>query len=108
MSTRMALTSFLPVAVKQAWNFALFTGSDTHRLKLAGSHAYIANRQHIDRPFAGDAAHHKSHFVHMRTDHHLRTCRLIESDQHRSQPIKSHFFLQAIRFFPQDLPYFLF
>lgn len=44
MSTRMALTSFLPVAVKQAWNFALFTGSDTHRLKLAGSHAYIANR----------------------------------------------------------------
>lgn len=52
MSTRMALTSFLPVAVKQAWNFALFTGSDTHRLKLAGSHAYIANRQHIDRPFA--------------------------------------------------------
>ena len=54
MSTRMALTSFpLPVAVKQAWNFALFTGGDAHRLQLAGSHAYVANRQHINRPLRG-------------------------------------------------------
>jgi len=44
----------------------------------------------------------------MRTDHHLRTCRLIESDQHRSQAVKTDLFLLAIRFIQQDLPYFLF
>ncbi|SRN41359.1 Uncharacterised protein [Shigella flexneri] len=44
----------------------------------------------------------------MGADHHLRTCRFIEADQHRSQTIKSHFFLQASRFFQQDLPHFLF
>ena len=60
-------------SVEQTGNFALFTGGDPHWLQLPGRHTHISHRQYIDRSFAGNTAHNKSHFIHMRADHYLRT-----------------------------------
>ena len=95
------------IPIQQSRYFFPVTRGDAHRLKGTGHHAHVADGQDINGPFARDATHHKTDFIHMGADHHLRAPALVDADKHGTQPIKLNLFMVLLRLTEQDVAHLL-